>query len=81
MASALAEAIIGALFVAIGVATAVLGHLLLTPVTGVVIVVPKNRPATRAWAARFIEDAKKNGTVRRALDGAGFVNAAVAPPK
>jgi polar amino acid transport system substrate-binding protein len=48
--------------------------------TGVVIVVPKNRPATRAWAARFIEGAKKNGTVRRALDGAGFVNAAVAPP-
>jgi polar amino acid transport system substrate-binding protein len=48
--------------------------------TGVVIVVPKNRPATRAWAARFIEDAKKNGTVRRALDGAGFINAAVAPP-
>ena len=48
--------------------------------TGVVIVVPKNRPATREWAARFVEEAKANGTVRRALDGAGFTNAAVAPP-
>jgi polar amino acid transport system substrate-binding protein len=48
--------------------------------TGVVVVVPKDRPADRAWAARFVEDAKRDGTVRRALDGAGFVNAAVAPP-
>jgi polar amino acid transport system substrate-binding protein len=48
--------------------------------TGVVIVAPKNRPATREWAARFLEEAKANGTVRRALDGAGFTNAAVAPP-
>jgi polar amino acid transport system substrate-binding protein len=42
--------------------------------------VPKNRPATREWAARFVEEAKTNGTVRRALDSAGFPNAAVAPP-
>jgi polar amino acid transport system substrate-binding protein len=48
--------------------------------TGVVILVPKNRPAAREWAARFIEEAKNDGTVRRALDGAGFVNATVAPP-
>ena len=48
--------------------------------TGVVVVVPKNRPATREWAARFIEEAKADGTVRRALDAAGFTNAAVAPP-
>ena len=48
--------------------------------TGVVVVVPKERPAAREWAARFIEEAKKDGTVRRALDGAGFVNATVAPP-
>lgn len=48
--------------------------------TGVVIVVPKNRPAARAWAARFLEDAKADGTVRRVLDGAGFANATVAPP-
>jgi polar amino acid transport system substrate-binding protein len=48
--------------------------------TGVVVVVPKNRPATREWAARFLEEAKADGTVRRALDSAGFTNAAVAPP-
>jgi len=48
--------------------------------TGVVIVVPKNRLAAREWAARFLEEAKADGTVRRALDGAGFTNAAVAPP-
>jgi len=48
--------------------------------TGVVVVVPKNRPATRSWAARFLEEAKADGTVRRALDGAGFASAPVAPP-
>lgn len=48
--------------------------------TGVIVVVPKNRPATRAWAARFLEEAKADGTVRRALDGAGFANAEVASP-
>jgi polar amino acid transport system substrate-binding protein len=47
--------------------------------TNVVVVVPKGRPATREWAARFLEDAKRDGTVRRALDGAGFTDAAVAP--
>jgi polar amino acid transport system substrate-binding protein len=47
--------------------------------TGVVVVVPKNRPAARAWAARFIEEAKADGTVRRALDGAGFAGATVPP--
>ncbi|HEX4782006.1 MAG TPA: transporter substrate-binding domain-containing protein [Usitatibacter sp.] len=48
--------------------------------TGVVVVVPKDRPATRAWAAQFLEGAKADGTVRRALDSAGFTNADVAPP-
>ena len=48
--------------------------------TGVIVVVPKNRPATREWAARFLEQAKADGTVRRALDGAGFPNATLAPP-
>ena len=48
--------------------------------TGVVVVVPKNRPAAREWAARFLEEAKADGTVRRALDGAGFAGAKVAPP-
>lgn len=48
--------------------------------TGVIVVVPKNRPAARAWAARFLEEAKADGTVRRALDAAGFANAEMAPP-
>jgi len=48
--------------------------------TGVVVVVPKNRPATGAWAARFLEEAKADGTVRRALDRAGFGNATMAAP-
>jgi len=48
--------------------------------TGVAIVTPKNRPAAREWAGRFMEAAKADGTVRRALDGAGFTNAVVAPP-
>ena len=48
--------------------------------TGVIVVVPKNRPVTRAWAARFLEEAKSDGTVRRALDGAGFTSAEAAPP-
>jgi polar amino acid transport system substrate-binding protein len=47
--------------------------------TGVVVVVPLNRPATRAWAAAFLDGAKADGTVRRALDSAGFAAAAVAP--
>jgi polar amino acid transport system substrate-binding protein len=47
--------------------------------TGVVVAVPKNRPATRDWAARFVEEAKTDGTVRRAFDSAGFVTVAVAP--
>jgi polar amino acid transport system substrate-binding protein len=47
--------------------------------TGVVVVVPKDRPAARAWAARFIEEAKADGTVRRALDAAGFTSATVPP--
>jgi polar amino acid transport system substrate-binding protein len=48
--------------------------------TGVVVVVPKDRPATLAWAAGFLEEAKADGTVRRALDSAGFREAPVAPP-
>ena len=40
--------------------------------TGVIVVVPKERPAAKAWAARFIEEAKADGTVRRALESAGI---------
>jgi polar amino acid transport system substrate-binding protein len=47
--------------------------------TGVVVAVPKNRAATRDWAARFVEQAKADGTVRRAFDTAGFATTAVAP--
>jgi polar amino acid transport system substrate-binding protein len=49
--------------------------------TGVVVIVPKNRPATRAWAAAFIEEAKADGTVRRIFDSTGFAATAVAPPQ
>lgn len=48
--------------------------------TNVVIIVPKDRPTTRDWAAQFLEAAKADGTVRRVLDGAGFSSAVVAPP-
>jgi polar amino acid transport system substrate-binding protein len=44
------------------------------------VAVPKNRPASLAYVSTFIEQAKANGTVRRALDNAGLTKAAVAPP-
>lgn len=47
--------------------------------TGVVVVVPKGRAAARAWAASFLQGAKADGTVRRALDSGGSANAKVAP--
>jgi polar amino acid transport system substrate-binding protein len=47
--------------------------------TGVVVTVPKQRPATRAWAEHFVESAKADGTVRRAFDNNGFGNAKMAP--
>jgi polar amino acid transport system substrate-binding protein len=47
--------------------------------TGVVVTVPKNRPATREWAAHFVEDSKTDGTVRHAFDNNGFGNVKVAP--
>src|SRR5215831_269218 len=49
--------------------------------TGVVVTVPKNRPATRDWAAQFVEDAKADGTVRGAFDSAGFTTVALAPAR
>jgi len=48
--------------------------------TSVIVVVPKERPSTRRWATQFVEGAKTDGTVRRALDSAGFADTAVAPP-
>lgn len=47
--------------------------------TGVVIVVPKGHDAVGKWAAQFLENAKADGTVRRALDSSGFHDAKVAP--
>ena len=47
--------------------------------TGIAVAVPKGRPAALKIATRFLEDAKKSGTVRRALDAAGFKDAEVAP--
>ena len=46
---------------------------------GTAVAVPKGRPAALAYVHRFIEEGKTDGTVRRALDGAGFADLAVAP--
>ena len=48
--------------------------------TGIAIAVPKGRPAALKLATELIENAKKSGLVRRALDAAGFNDAEVAPP-
>jgi polar amino acid transport system substrate-binding protein len=47
--------------------------------TGIAVAVPKGRPAALALAGALLEDAKASGLVRRALDAAGFPDAAVAP--
>lgn len=47
--------------------------------TGIAVAVPKGRPAALKIASEFLADAKKSGAVRRALDAAGFKDAAVAP--
>jgi polar amino acid transport system substrate-binding protein len=47
--------------------------------TVIAIAVPKDRPQALADASAFMEDAKASGLVRRALDAAGFKDAAVAP--
>ena len=48
--------------------------------TVIAIAVPKNRPPMLAAVTAFMEHAKASGLVRRALDAAGFRDAAVAPP-
>lgn len=45
---------------------------------GTAVAVPRGRPLAHAWATTFIEQAKADGTVRRALDAAGIAGA-VAP--
>jgi polar amino acid transport system substrate-binding protein len=47
--------------------------------TGISVAVPKGRPAALKIASALLEDAKKSGVVRRALDAAGFKDAEVAP--
>ncbi|WP_245502162.1 hypothetical protein [Bradyrhizobium betae] len=47
--------------------------------TGVVVVVPKGKAAAKVWAAHFLDEAKADGTVRRALDGNGFTSDKIAP--
>jgi len=47
--------------------------------TGTAVAVPKGRPAALAYVTDFVNKAKTNGTVRRALDAAGMKNAEVAP--
>ena len=46
---------------------------------GVAIGIQKNRPAALAYVTAFIEDAKKDGTIRKAFDGAGLTSLSVAP--
>lgn len=48
--------------------------------TGISVAVPKGRPAALKIATGLLENAKKSGVVRRALDAAGFKDAEVAPP-
>jgi polar amino acid transport system substrate-binding protein len=47
--------------------------------TGIAVAVPKGRAAALKIVSGLIEDAKKSGAVRRALDTAGFKDAEVAP--
>jgi polar amino acid transport system substrate-binding protein len=47
--------------------------------TGISVAVPKGRAAALTIASALLEDAKRTGVVRRALDAAGFTDAEVAP--
>ena len=40
--------------------------------TGISVAVPKGRPAALKIASALLEDAKKSGVVRKALDAAGY---------
>jgi polar amino acid transport system substrate-binding protein len=48
--------------------------------TGIAVAVPKGRADALKLVSGLLEDAKRSGTVRRALDAAGFQDADVAPP-
>jgi polar amino acid transport system substrate-binding protein len=47
---------------------------------GIAIAVGKNKPAALAAVTEFMDEAKRNATVRHALDKAGFKDDPVAPP-
>ncbi len=47
--------------------------------TGVAVAVPKGRKERLSFVSVFVENAKATGSVRRALDEAGLMDAAVAP--
>ena len=47
--------------------------------TGVAVAVPKGHKERLTYVTNFLENAKVTGSVRRALDGAGLYEAAVAP--
>jgi polar amino acid transport system substrate-binding protein len=46
---------------------------------GVAIGIQKNKPAALAFLTAFIDDAKKDGTLRKAFDGAGLQHLSMAP--
>jgi polar amino acid transport system substrate-binding protein len=46
---------------------------------GIAIAVQKGKPQALAAVTEFMEKAKRDGTVRRALDAAGYPDEAVAP--
>jgi polar amino acid transport system substrate-binding protein len=46
--------------------------------TGTAVAVPKGRPAALAHVSAWVERAKEDGTVRRALDAAGLKGSPVA---
>jgi polar amino acid transport system substrate-binding protein len=47
--------------------------------TGIAVAVPPGRPRALALVTALIDEAKRNGTVRRALDAAGYTDEPVAP--
>jgi polar amino acid transport system substrate-binding protein len=47
--------------------------------TGIAVAVPRGRASALNIATELLQDAKKSGLVRRALDAAGFKDAEVAP--
>ncbi len=46
---------------------------------GIAVAVPKERPGALRLVSELLADVKMSGLVRRALDAAGFKDAAVAP--